>query len=102
MPGSNSALLAGLVESGSVGGGPVTRTASVKATVMLMTEPAPYAPPLSGEETDTIDGGVSIRALRPWPSEPGEPGGGSSRSAAASGLFVSPIVPRVTSAPGPA
>ena len=84
--------------SSSKSGEPATVTFLLNATVMLITEPAPYVPSSSGEETDWTMGILPSTAMSAEAaSEPGAPGAGSSRLAASP--RVSATAPNVTSAP---
>ena len=84
--------------SSSKSGEPATVTFLLNATVMLITEPAPYVPSSSGEVTDRTLGIVPSTAMSAEAaSEPGAPCAGSSRST--SFPRSSATAPNVTSAP---
>ena len=93
------AFLGGSVFSASTGI-PVTSTASVNSTVIVMFLPVPYVPPASSSAaTRQTLSGVSTSMSDELESEPLSPGSGSSRSTK---WFPAPIIaPRVCSAPAP-
>ena len=77
------AFRGGAVASSSTGS-PVTTTRLSNATAMSTVSPGAYVPLAFGEETlaTRAAGDVSILMPRRLPGDPGDPGAGSSRSAA--------------------
>ena len=82
-PGTYSASLAEAPVSSSSRGEPSTTTGLLNDTVMLMREPAPYAPAGSGEVTrfTAVPGASIAMSLEPL-RDRADPGEGSARSAA--------------------